>query len=142
VLKSVLVVERNINTWGVTICEIERLRAQKNVDELRAAKENCYEVSLECAKSIKNSFAKVGAYSFEQRFIHGDTDRVIQWISGEAKAFEEILSGRGDFCAFAGARGARPSWRRLVVILLRLQLSQTLPSQLMISKTLQPKLLP
>jgi hypothetical protein len=45
------------------ICEIKKLRAPKNVDELRAIKEKCYEVSLECAKSLKNSFAKVGAYS-------------------------------------------------------------------------------
>jgi hypothetical protein len=59
------------------ICEIERLRAQKNADELRAAKEKCYEVCLECAKSLKDSFAKVGAYSSEQRFICGDPDGVI-----------------------------------------------------------------
>jgi hypothetical protein len=32
------------------ICEIERSRAQKNVDELHAAKEKCYEISMECAK--------------------------------------------------------------------------------------------
>jgi hypothetical protein len=87
------------------ICKIEKLRAQKNADELRAIKEKCYEVSLECAKSLKNSFAKVGAYSSEQRFIRGDPDGVIQWISGDAKAFEEILSDRGDFYAFAGAQG-------------------------------------
>ena len=62
-------------------------------------------MSLECAKSLKNSFAKVGAYSSEQRFIRGDPDGVIQWISGEVEAFEEILSDRGDFCAFAGAWG-------------------------------------
>jgi hypothetical protein len=59
------------------VCEIERLRAQKNVDELHVAKEKCYEVSLECAKSLKNSFAKVGAYSSEQRYIRGDPDGVI-----------------------------------------------------------------
>jgi hypothetical protein len=27
-------------------------------------------------------------------------------ISRETEAFDEILSDRGDFCAFAGARGA------------------------------------
>jgi hypothetical protein len=70
------------------ICEIERLRAQKNVDEFHAAKEKCYEVSLGCAKSLKNRFAKVGPCSSEQRFICGDPDGVIQWISGEAEAFE------------------------------------------------------
>jgi predicted RNase H-like nuclease (RuvC/YqgF family) len=88
------------------ICEIERSWAQKNYDELRASKEKYYEIYLECAKNLKNSFAKVGAYSSEQKFIRGDPDGVIQWIRGEAKAFDEILSDRGDFCAFAGACGA------------------------------------
>jgi hypothetical protein len=88
------------------ICEIERSRAQKNCDELRALKEKCYEISLECAKRLKDNFGRVGAFSSEQKFIYGDPDAVIQWISGEAEAFDEILSDRGDFCAFAGARGA------------------------------------
>jgi hypothetical protein len=61
---------------------------------------------MECAKNLKNNFSKVGAYSSEQKFIRGNPDEVIQWINGEVKAFEEVLSGRGDFCAFAGARGA------------------------------------
>jgi hypothetical protein len=88
------------------ICEIERSRAQKNVHELRAAKEKCYEISMECANNLKNCFARVGAYSSEQKFIHGNHDELVQWISGEVEAFKEVLSDRGDFCAFAGARGA------------------------------------
>jgi hypothetical protein len=87
------------------ICVIERSRAQKNADELQASKEKCYEISLECAKKLKDSFAKVGAYSSEQKFICGDPDGVVQWISGEAEAFDQILNDRGDFCAFAGAQG-------------------------------------
>ena len=79
------------------ICEIERSRAQKNTDELRASKERCYEISLECAKKLKDNFARVGAYSSKQRFIRGDPDGVVQWISGEAEAFDEILSDRGVF---------------------------------------------
>lgn len=87
------------------ISEIERLRVQKNVEELCDTKERCNEISLECAKTLKNSFTKVGAYSSERKFIRGDPDGVVQWISGEVEAFDEILSDRGDFCAFAGARG-------------------------------------
>jgi hypothetical protein len=68
-------------------------------------KKRCYEISLECARKLKDGFARVGAYSSEQRFIRGDPDGVVQWISGAAEAFDEILSDRGDFCAFAGARG-------------------------------------
>jgi hypothetical protein len=54
---------------------------------------------------MKTSFAKVGAYSSEDNFIRGDPKGVIEWISGEAEAFEEILSDLGDVCAFSGARG-------------------------------------
>jgi uncharacterized protein CbrC (UPF0167 family) len=56
-------------------------------------------------KNLKNSFAKVGAYSSEENFIRGDLEGVIEWIRGEAKAFEEILNDCGDICAFSGARG-------------------------------------
>ena len=66
----------------------------------------CYVISLECAKELKDSFARVGAHSSKQKFIHGDPDGVVQWISGEVKAFDRILSDRGDFYAFTGARGA------------------------------------
>jgi hypothetical protein len=60
---------------------------------------------LDYVKKIKNSFANVGAYSTEENFIRGDPEGVIEWISGEAESFEEILSNRGDVCAFSGARG-------------------------------------
>jgi hypothetical protein len=56
-------------------------------------------------KNLKIGFAKVGAYSSEENFIRGDPEGVIDWISGEAEAFEEILSDHGDICAFSGARG-------------------------------------
>jgi hypothetical protein len=47
----------------------------------------------------------VGAYSSEDNFIRGDLEGVIEWISSEAESFEEILSDRGDVCAFSSARG-------------------------------------
>jgi hypothetical protein len=87
------------------ISEMERARVEKNVEELRDSKERCYEASIECAKKLKDSFAKVGAYSSDQKFICGDLEGVIEWINEEAEAFEEILSDCADFCAFAGARG-------------------------------------
>jgi hypothetical protein len=87
------------------ISEWTSSRLEKNVEELRGSREKCYEVSMEFAKKLKDSFAKVGAYSSEQKFIWGDPEGVIQWIREEVETFEEILSDRGDFCAFAGARG-------------------------------------
>jgi hypothetical protein len=78
---------------------------EKTVEELLASKERCFETSLGCVEKIKASFANVGAYSNEDNFTRGDPEGVIEWISGEAEDFEEILSDRGDVCAFPGARG-------------------------------------
>jgi hypothetical protein len=60
---------------------------------------------LDCVKKLKTSFSKVGAYSSKEDFIRGDPEGVVEWISREAEAFEEILSDRGDICAFSSARG-------------------------------------
>jgi hypothetical protein len=54
---------------------------------------------------IKTSFVNVGAYSSEDKFVRGDPEGPIEWISSEVEAFEEILNDRGDVCAFSGARG-------------------------------------
>jgi hypothetical protein len=78
---------------------------ERTVAELRASKERCIEKSMECMKKMKTSFANVGMFSNEDNFILGDPEGVIEWISGEAEAFEEILSDRGNVCAFSGARG-------------------------------------
>jgi hypothetical protein len=78
---------------------------EKAVVELRSSKEKCYKKSIECVEKIKTSFAKVGAYSSEDNFVRGDPEGPIDWIRSEAEAFEEILSGHGDVCAFSGARG-------------------------------------
>jgi hypothetical protein len=78
---------------------------EKTVVELRSSKEICYEKSMACVEKIKTSFAKIGAYSNEDNFIVGDPEGPIEWIKGEAEAFEEVLSGCGDVCAFSGARG-------------------------------------
>jgi hypothetical protein len=90
--------KQKISAWTST-------RLQKNVDEIRESKERYYEKSLDCAKKLKDSFAKVGAYSSEQKFIRGDPEGIIEWIGEEAEAFDEILSDRDDFCAFASAKG-------------------------------------
>jgi hypothetical protein len=57
-------------------------------------------------KQVKNAFISVGAFLAEQNFIHGDSEGVIKWIESEVEAFDEVLTGRGDFCACVGARGA------------------------------------
>jgi hypothetical protein len=80
-------------------------RLEKNVEELRESKERCFDKSLDCVRKLKTSFARVGAYSSEENFIRVDPEGVIDWISGEAEAFEEILSDPENISAFTGARG-------------------------------------
>jgi hypothetical protein len=87
------------------ISEYWKNKLEKNVEELRESKEKCFEKSLDCVKKLKTSFSKVGAYSSEENFIWGNSEGVIEWISGEVEAFEEILNDRGDICVFSGARG-------------------------------------
>jgi hypothetical protein len=59
------------------ISEWTSVRLEKNVKELCESKERCYEKSMDCAKKLKDSFAKVGAYSSEQKFIRDDLEGVI-----------------------------------------------------------------
>jgi hypothetical protein len=96
-------------------------RLQKNVDGLRESKERYYEKSLDCAKKPKDSFAKVGAYSSEQKIIRGDPKGIIEWIDEEAEDFEEILSDRGDFCFLLVREGLQQFWKNLAVNMLKLQ---------------------
>jgi hypothetical protein len=62
----------------------------KTVVELRSSKERCYGKSVACVQKIKTSFAN-GAYSNEDNFVLGDPEGPIEWISGEAEAFEEVF---------------------------------------------------
>jgi hypothetical protein len=78
---------------------------EKTAIELRSSKEKCYEKSMRCVETIKSSFTSAGAFLNESNFVLGDPEGPIDWINGEAEAFEEILSGRGDICTFSGARG-------------------------------------
>jgi hypothetical protein len=96
----------NVEQSKREISETERLMVQKNVEELRQAKEECHNIAMKCSNKLKNAFVSVGAFSAEQNFIHGDLEGVIKWIEGEVEAFDEVLTGRGDFCACIGDRGA------------------------------------
>jgi hypothetical protein len=45
---------------------------------------------------------------------------VIKWIESEVEAFDEVLTGRGDFCAYVDARGTVSLLEKLDVNMLRL----------------------
>jgi chromosome segregation ATPase len=123
------------------ISEMETSRVQKNVEELWDSKERCYETSMECTKKLKDSFAKVGAYSSEQKFIRGDSEGVIEWISKEVESFEEILGDRGDFYAFPGARGIAAILERDSCEYVKVATQPEYIFQLATPRTPRPKLL-
>jgi chromosome segregation ATPase len=41
------------------ISEIERNRVQKNIEELRQSKEECFSVCMQCCNNLKSTFAEV-----------------------------------------------------------------------------------
>jgi hypothetical protein len=43
----------NVEQANREISDTERLRVQKNIEELRQAKEECYNVSIECCNKLK-----------------------------------------------------------------------------------------
>ena len=55
--------ERTLEETKREISEQWANHLEKNVEELRASKKRCYEKSMECVKTIKTSFASVGAFS-------------------------------------------------------------------------------
>jgi hypothetical protein len=62
----------NVEQSKHEISDTERLRVLKNVEELRQAKEECYNVAMQCSNKLKNAFVSVGVFSAEQNFIRGD----------------------------------------------------------------------
>jgi hypothetical protein len=55
----------NVEQAKHEIFDTERSRVQKNVEELREAKKECYYVAIQCSDKLRNAFAKVGAFSTE-----------------------------------------------------------------------------
>jgi hypothetical protein len=88
------------------IAETERNRVQRNVDEFRASKEQCFYVAAHSCEKLKGMFIIVGAFSNTENFVCGDAKGAVKWIEGEFEVFDEVLTDRGDFCACMGAQGA------------------------------------
>ena len=84
----------NVEKSKHEISDTERSRVQKNVEELRQVKKECYNIAKKCSNELKNSFISVGVFSAERNFIRGDNEGVIKWIEGEVEAFNKVLSGR------------------------------------------------
>jgi hypothetical protein len=81
------------------IAEVERDMVRKNVEDLWASNEQCFSVAAQCCEKLKSMFSNIDTFSSDEKFIRGDAEGAIKWIEGEVEAFDDVLSGRGDFCA-------------------------------------------
>jgi hypothetical protein len=88
------------------IAEVEHDRVRRNLEELRESKEQCFSVAALCCGKLKKMFSNIGAFSNDEKFVRGDAEGAVKWIEGEVEAFDEVLTGRGDFCACVWAREA------------------------------------
>jgi hypothetical protein len=79
------------------ISEWTSLKLQKNVDELRESKERYYEKSLDCAKKLKDSFAKVGAYSSEKKLLEAIPKESLNGSAKKLKLLKKFLAIVGIF---------------------------------------------
>jgi hypothetical protein len=79
------------------ISEWTSSRLQKNVDELRGSKERYYEKSLDCAKKLKDSFAKVGAYSSEKKLLEAIPKESLNGSAKKLKLLKKFLAIVGIF---------------------------------------------
>jgi hypothetical protein len=73
---------------------------KKNVEELQDSKERCYETSIECAKQLKDSFAKVRAYSLLELALLG---KLIQ--RGSESNVNKVLTRDGNSSVNLASQG-------------------------------------
>jgi chromosome segregation ATPase len=103
------------------ISEMEKARVQKNIEELRDSKEKCYEVSVECAKKLKESFAKVGAYSSEQNLSVVIPKGLSSGLAKRSKLLKKFSATVGTFVPSPVRKGLQEFWKKLVANISRLQ---------------------
>jgi hypothetical protein len=120
--KKVVEATRNFNVELTKheICEVERSRAQRNVDEIRAAKEKFYDVAMECAKNLKNNFSKNGAFSLEKNSSVVTPMELSNGLTARPKPSRRFLVTKGIFVLLPVPVGPCPFWKRLAVITPRL----------------------
>jgi hypothetical protein len=110
----------NVEQAKREIFDIERLRVQKNVEELCQAKDECYNVAMECCNKLKNSFAKVGAFFAKQNFICGDPDGLSDGSVVKPKLLMKFLVIEEIFAPKLVPEESSHSMKKLVASMLRL----------------------
>jgi hypothetical protein len=111
------------------ISEMERVRVQKNIEELRDSKEKCCEVSMGCAKKLKDSFAK-GEPIHQSKILSMVIPKVLSSaLAKRSKLLKKYLATVGTFVPSPVHEGLQKFWRKSAVNMLRLQPRQKASSQ-------------
>jgi hypothetical protein len=99
------------------------LELKRCCEELCDSKEKCYEISLECAKKLKDNFGRVGAFSCEQKFIRGDPDGLSSGSLGRLKLLTRYSAIEGISALLLVPAGLYQFWKRSAVTMRRLLFS-------------------
>jgi hypothetical protein len=129
----------NVEQTKREISDMERLRVQKNIEELRQAKEECYNVAKICNNNLKIVLLRL-AHSPQSRTLSAV---ILTGLSGGLMAKPKLLR---RFSVIGGTSALLPmpvgpcrSLKRSAANMPRLWLSQDSQSQQPILETLRPK---
>jgi hypothetical protein len=75
---------------------------------------------MECCNKLKNSFAKVGAFSIEQSFIRGDPDRLSDGSMARPKLLMKYLVTEKMFAPSLALEGSSRFLKKLAVSMQKL----------------------
>jgi hypothetical protein len=129
----------NVEQRKREISNTKRLRVQKNVEEFRLAKVECYNVAMECCNKLKEAFPKL-VHSLRSKIL--SVVILMELFDGSAakpKLLRRFLViGETSAPSSAGVELCH-SLRRLAASMQRVYFSQNSRSQPMTLRTLQPK---
>lgn len=92
---------------------------QKNIEELRDSKEKCYEVSMNCAKKLKDNFAKVVHTHWSKDLSTAIPKELFNGSAKRSKLLKKYSVTVEIFVPSPVPEGLQ-FWRKLVVNMLRL----------------------
>jgi predicted nuclease with TOPRIM domain len=83
-------------------------KAEKNTklhESLKDLRNKCSEFATRCVHRLKGIFSSVGASSEEIAPLAEDIPKAFEHIENEVDAFDEVITGHGDFFALLASRG-------------------------------------
>jgi hypothetical protein len=101
----------NVNSFN---CEAENLKlkvkteAEKNSklsEALKNLRDTGFGFVTRCSSWLWDIFNSIGAALEEAKHSPNNIPKALEWIENEVNDFNEVMVGRGDFCALVAARG-------------------------------------